>query len=232
MELEKNEKEFNARDVLNEITAYRNEFSEPSEQKRSSLARSLSIVLWLFGIIVVFLSYFVWAKKIVIPHEYVFIYAIASITGLVSMIVSTYLEYTQSGEMRDFLRDPVSDLLKAADGHLTSEIRLYAKLDRYSIDALTQARNYLNRKKTRLELISNIFVGVLSKVGLLPAILAVAIVALKIYSEVGLSPVLILPFILIGFYIFCFKVIEASIRFDEYQSIVNDYIEMRKTRQD
>jgi hypothetical protein len=109
---------------------------------------------------------------------------------------------------------------------------LYAKLDTYSIDALTQAKNYLNRKKTRLELVSNIFVGVLSKVGLLPALLAVAIVALKIYSEVGLSPVLILPFILIGFYIFCFKVIEASIRFDEYQSIVNDYIEMRKGRQD
>jgi hypothetical protein len=232
MELEDNEKEFDARDVLDEITAYRNEFSESTEQKRSSLARSLSTVLWLFGIIVVLLSYFVWAKKIVIPHEYVFIYAIASIISLVSMIVSTYREYTQSGEMRDFLRDPVSDLLKAADSNLTIEIRLYAKLDRYSIDALTQARNYLNRKKTRLELISNIFVGVLSKVGLLPAILAVAIVALKIYSEVGLSPVLILPLILIGFYLFCFKVIEASIRFDEYQSIVNDYLEMRKGRQD
>ena len=228
--MENTEKEFDARGVLDEVTEYRNEFSEPIKQKRSSVARSLSTGFWLLGIIVVLLSYFVWAKKIVIPHEYVLIYAIASLISLIAMIVSTYREYSEAGEMREFLRDPVSDLLKAADHHLASGIRLYAKLDKYSVEALTQASNYFNRKKTRLELISNIFVGVLSKVGLLPALLAVTIVMLKMYIEVSLSPILLLPLILVGFYIFCFRVIEASIKFDEYQSIISDYIELRNGR--
>lgn len=227
MKLKEGEKGLDARGVLAEIVAYRNEFNQTSKNKRSSFARNVSIGIWLLGALVVLLSYFVGTKEIVIPDEYVLIYVIAVLISLITMVVSAYRDYSQDDEFKFFFKDPVLAILKTSDRALAFEIGFYAKLDEYSIDALTQARNYLSRKKTHLESISNMLVGVLSKVGLLPALLAVAIVSLRMYSEVGVSHILILPFVLTGLYIFCFRLIEASAKFDEYQSIISDYIEIR-----
>ena len=74
-------------------------------------------------------------------------------------------------------------------------------------------------------------VGVLTKVGLLPAVLAVLVMIVKHNSDNGFSLVSIAAFALIGIYFLCFKLTEASVKFEEYQSILNDYIDMRERTQ-
>jgi hypothetical protein len=71
-------------------------------------------------------------------------------------------------------------------------------------------------------------VGVLTKVGILLAVLATLVIILKVNGEFGLSPVSWAGFFLITIYFLCFRLIEASVKFDEFQSIISDYVETRK----
>ncbi len=164
-----------------------------------------------------------------IPTEYMLTYLAVLLASTIALVLFSYLDYSRDKKLKSFMKDPVGDLLKSSDERLKCEIKLYAKFDEYPIDALIQARNYLTRKKSLIESVSNMLVGVLTKVGLLPAILAILISVFKVHSGSGYSLISLVAFVLVGIYFFCFKLNEASVRFEEYQSIVGDYIEMKQS---
>ncbi len=223
-----NEKELNARDVLAELIAYREAPNQVEENKKSSWLIKASFWIWVFGVVVVSIGYVVVQNKITIPAEYVLVYLIVFLVSLVATVIVTFLDVSRDKDVRSFLKAPVADLLKTSDKILKGEIALYAKLDKYSLGALIQTRNFLARKKSLVESLSSMLVGVLTKVGLLPAVFGVLVVIAKLNSDGGFSLMSFAAFALVGIYFFCFRLIEASVKFEEYQSILSDYIEMRK----
>jgi hypothetical protein len=229
--MEKDEKEMDARGVLAELIAYRESSNPAEDNKKSNLARRLSMAIFLFGILVVMVNHFVVTKSIVIPSEYILLYLIVLLTSLTLMMVSSYLDYSRDKELKSFIKDPTLNILEASDRRLADEIKLYKSLDEYPAEAVIQTRNFLARKRTLVESVSSMFVGILTKVGVLPAVLAVLIMITKVDSGNSFSIVTMVGFVLIGIYIFCFRLIEASVKFDEYRSIISDYVDMRKERQ-
>lgn len=226
--MENNEKELNARGVLADLISYRKELNENKEDKKSSWFKQLSFWVWVFGILLLAIGHFVRKNEITIPTEYVLIYLIVFLASLIGTVILTYLEFTRDKEIISFLKDPTADFLKVSDETLKDEIALYASLDKYPLNALIQTRNYLARKKSLIESISSMFVGLLTKIGILPAVVAVLVVIAKLNNDGGISLVSMVAFVSIGVYFICFRLIEASIKFEEYQSILSDYIEMRQ----
>jgi len=226
--MENNEKELNARGVLADLIAYRKGLNEIKEHKKSSWFKRLSFWIWVFGILLLAIGHFVRNNEITMPTEYVLIYLIVFLASLIGTAIFTYLDFSRDKEVRSFLKDPAADFLKVSDEILKDEIALYSSLDKYPLNALIQTRNYLTRKKSLIESISSMFVGVLTKIGILPAVVTVLVVIAKLNNDGGISLVSMVIFTSIGAYFICFRLIEAAIKFEEYQSILSDYIEMRQ----
>jgi len=223
-----NEKELDARGVLADLISYREELNQVKEYEKSSWSSRVSFGIWLLGVFLFVMGYFALRYEITIPTEYMLIYLIVFLASLVVTVIFTYLDVARDKEIRSFIKDPVADILEASDDILKDEIALYANLDKYPLDALIQTRNFLTRKKSLIESLSSMLVGVLTKVGLLPAVFAVLVMIVKLNSDNGFSLVLVAAFTLIGIYFVCFKLTEASVKFEEYQSILRDYIEIRQ----
>lgn len=227
--MENNEKELNARGVLAVLISYREEMSEVEENEKSSWSSRVSFWIWVFGIFLFLIGYLAVRHEITIPTEYMLVYLIVFLVSLVATVIFTYFKVSRDKEFRSFLKDPVADFLNASDKILKDEIALYTRLDKYPLDALLQTRNYFTRKKTLIESLSSMLVGVLTKVGLLSAVFAVLVMIAKLNSDNGFSLVSMAAFTLIGIYFVCFKLTEASVKFEEYQSILRDCIEIRRS---
>ncbi len=225
--MENNEKELDARGVLAELISYREEMSQVEENEKSSLSTRVSFWIWVLGIFLFLIGYFAVRYEVTIPTEYMLVYLILFLASLIATVIFTYFKVSRDQELRSFLKDPVTDFLNASDEILKDEIALYARLDKYPLDAVIQTRNYFTRKKSLIESVSSMLVGVLTKVGLLPAAFAVLVMIAKLNSDNGFSLVSIAAFALIGIYFLCFKLTETSVKFEEYQSILSDYIELR-----
>ncbi len=228
--MENNEKELDARGVLAELISYREEMSQVEENKKRSLSTRVSFWIWVFGIFLFLIGYLAVRHEITIPSEYTLVYLIIFLVSLVVAVIFTCFKVSRNKEFRSFLKDPVADFLNASDQILKDEIALYARFDKYPLDAVIQIRNYFTRKKSLIESISSMLVGVLTKVGLLPAVLAVLVMIAKLNSDNGFSLVSIAAFALIGIYFVCFKLTETSVKFEEYKSILSDYIEIREDK--
>ena len=59
MDVNMDEKRLDARRVLSEFVAFRNSLREASEDIRSTLARNVSIAMWLFGIVTIAITFLV-----------------------------------------------------------------------------------------------------------------------------------------------------------------------------
>ena len=158
---EKDEKDMDVRGVLAALIAYRERSNQAEDSKKSNLARRLSMAVFLFGILVMIVSHFVVTKSIVIPSEYVLLYLIVLLISLSSMVVFSYLDYSRDKELKSFMKDPTFDILEASDRRLADEIKLYKSLDEYPSEAVIQIRNFLARKRTLIESVSSMFVGIL-----------------------------------------------------------------------
>ena len=150
------------------------------------------------------------------PHLVTYIY-VYIIFGLLVILFSFWLDFKS---MEGFLKDTTLDFLKTHSEAGKKEIEFLEGLSGYSVQALTYVKLRYEQSFIDKDQVVGLLVGTLTKVGILPALLALLLAAYKLSN-----PYTYAAFSIVGIYFMAFKISSAGIRFKRYSFLLGFYLE-------
>ncbi len=214
--------------IVKEIMTLRQERHEEEEKNSYSLVgKILSFATLAIGAIFIIGSKFLNSNSLLIQPEYkqAFWMVFLFLTVIAALFLA--IDFKKSG-IWPFIKDPTGIVLEAMGDNLTSYIVMFQKLDSFSTEAITLTRDELARRSKIGISITGLLVGSLTKVGLLPAIIAILVTASKTgEGSDSIYAYEIFSYMLVGLYFFCFRVGEAVVDFERYSDVLNTYLKER-----
>lgn len=204
--------------VFSDFAAYREEskrlFKEHDETTPflSKQWRILSVSLVFLGIFLVPIGHYLkW------DNVFLMIFYLVILFGSICMSLTIYTD------MKSVFRDETLEHLRISKRNSHIEVKLLESFSNFSIEALQIVSHRLKNNSSSLQFATNMLVGSLAKVGMIPAVIAILVAISKLESEYFYNIYFIVVGVL-GIYLICMKFSGASMMLSKYCSYVDFHI--------
>jgi len=213
--------------VFKIIKEFRATQPQPEDYPQQNLAKKLSTPVTILVLVILsammallyFLPPTTWGST---EEKVRFIVQLFVITSYI-LGVAVFLLHVLS--IKPFFKDPTANFLESIGDLASYEITMFEKLDELSLESVQYAVNRLKSSSAQFDRLRSFLMGAIEKVGVIPGLIASALAITKVLSSSGFSWIEGLSILLLFFYALMFPLMEASIKFERYASILEEYLE-------
>lgn len=149
------------------------------------------------------------------------VFMLMVVIGCVGMSFSLFADF------KGMLEDGVVDFFKSCERDAHLDVELYESFYDFSVESLQIALNRLTVSTTSLQSTIDVLVGGFTKVGILPAVIAILIALSKLDSEYFLNFYFV-SIIVTGIYLVCFKFSQTRVFLTKYISYIDFHLKHRR----
>jgi len=212
--------------IVDEFIRYRKSGGTYHEKEGyNSLSKVSSILLWLTVVSWVLLMVILNTSlkdTVSVSGEYRVIYYLFALFVLIILSASVWVEYQLS---REFFKDVVLDHLNASRDRVHDEVLFFARLSKYSLLSLKHVQFRFNESNEFGNSLVGLFVGFISKTGIIPAVILLILAILNVNDQTSISIFGYLSFASIVIYFISFKVMMVVMKYKSYSDMLGFYIE-------
>ena len=129
--------------------------------------------------------------------------------------------------IKSFFSDPAGSFLDGMGDLASYEVTMFEQFDELSIESIQYVAKRLQSSSTQFNRLRSFLVGAIEKVGIIPGLIASALALSKVASSSGFSWLEVVSFLLVLLYALMFPLMEASIKFERYALILEEYLECK-----